>query len=249
MKIVLVLPRLSFVSRNLEEFLLKVVNENTDQIAGVVFVNNVRVREIVACLGLALLGARKLSAAIIKNLVLLLHDPRQTYLSQLRIPTLVTKSINSQQTILWLRERNPDVVINSRTEEIFRTEMLSIPTFGCLNIHHGILPENRGMMCDLFALANQQAAGFSIHLMTPKIDDGPLLHTEIVSDAGEMDFLKHVAKSALAEAKAVNIIVNALRANGKFTNLIPNTSPNIHTFRIKGTPGEVRSFLSKGLKI
>jgi methionyl-tRNA formyltransferase len=249
MKIVLVLPRLSFVSRNLEEFLVQVVNENTDQIAGVVFVNNVRVREIVACFGLALLGARKLSVAIIKNLILLLQDPRRSYLSQQRIPTLVTKSINSPQTLLWLRERRPDLVVNSRTEEIFRTEILSIPNFGCVNIHHGILPENRGMMCDLFALANGEAAGFSIHLMTQKIDAGPILHTEIVSNAGEVDFLKHVEKSALGEGKAVTTIIRELCAKGKFVNLKPNDSTNVRYFRLKGTPGEVRGFLSKGLKI
>lgn len=91
-----------------------------------------------------------------------------------------TKDMNSPETIQYLRSLSLDLIVNARSRCFFREEVLSLPTLGCINIHHGLLPYQRGVMCDFWAHMYNRPFGFTVHQMTKKIDDGPILRVEEV---------------------------------------------------------------------
>ncbi len=91
-----------------------------------------------------------------------------------------TKDINEPSTLQYLRSLTLDLIINARSRCFFREEVLSLPAIGCINVHHGLLPYQRGVMCDFWAHMHNRPFGFTVHQMTKKIDDGPILRVEEV---------------------------------------------------------------------
>jgi len=59
----------------------------------------------------------------------------------------------------------------------------------CINVHPGLNPHNKGMFPHVFSIINGLPAGVTIHEMTERIDDGPVIFQEEVKisphDTGE----------------------------------------------------------------
>ena len=91
-----------------------------------------------------------------------------------------TDDINTPETLSYLRSLNLDLIVNARSRCFFRDDVLALPRLGCINIHHGLLPFQRGVMCDFWAHMHGKPFGFTVHQMTKKIDDGPILRVEEV---------------------------------------------------------------------
>lgn len=113
-----------------------------------------------------------------------------------------TTDINEKETLSYLREKSPDLIINARSRCFFRDEVLSLPRMGCINIHHGLLPFQRGVMCDFWAHMHGKPFGFTIHQMTKKIDDGPILHVEEIKIPPE-DYTRSLFEGSKREAEVL----------------------------------------------
>ena len=91
------------------------------------------------------------------------------------VPWRIVKNVNDPEYLDFLTHLKPDVIVSSN-EQIFRKEILSIPTVACINRHSSLLPANRGMLAVFHAIANGDAyTGVSIHFMNEKIDDGGVI--------------------------------------------------------------------------
>lgn len=127
---------------------------------------------------------------------------------------LVFKDINDPDCLHELESLQPDLILNARTRSFFRKKILALPRWGCLNIHHGLLPDQRGLMCDLWAHLEGTPAGFSIHVMTSKLDDGAILtSTEVPSD--KKNYLKAIKEAARLEAQAAAQVLANIAQTGK----------------------------------
>jgi methionyl-tRNA formyltransferase len=63
--------------------------------------------------------------------------------------------------------------------QILRSELLSIPTYGCLNVHASLLPRWRGASpINAVILSGDQETGVTIMKMTRGLDEGPILTQE-----------------------------------------------------------------------
>ena len=157
--------------------------------------------------------------------------------------------MNLKTTQSILKKLAPDIIVNARTRDIYRKEVLAIPKIGCINIHHGILPDERGVMCDLHALAAKKPAGFSIHLMTPKLDDGDILKTCVVTSSGGRDFLDHVAIGAKMEAKAVGKLLEKIALHSAIPPGDKNRSDNMSYRKSKFGLRDVQALKRMGMRI
>ena len=84
--------------------------------------------------------------------------------------------INSQLFIDEWKRKNIDIIISVASSVIFKTQLLNMPRFGCINIHHGKLPRYRGMMPNFWQMYNnEKTAGITIHRINSKIDDGEII--------------------------------------------------------------------------
>lgn len=76
----------------------------------------------------------------------------------------------------------PDIVIVSCFERILPEEILSLPKYGCFNLHPSLLPAYRGPAPLFWQFRDGTSeTGISLHRMTSKIDAGPVVAQQAVS--------------------------------------------------------------------
>ena len=70
----------------------------------------------------------------------------------------------------------PDVIVVVAFGQILRPDVLSLPPFGCINVHGSLLPRWRGAApIQTAILAGDMETGVTIMKMDPGIDTGPIL--------------------------------------------------------------------------
>jgi methionyl-tRNA formyltransferase len=98
-----------------------------------------------------------------------------------RIPFFIVPSHNDLLAQRLIVDRNLDLLVNGGTPRVLSEATLRSPTIGVLNCHPGLLPAFRGSSCVEWALFYGEQVGNSVHLMSPGIDEGPILLTEPVT--------------------------------------------------------------------
>lgn len=89
------------------------------------------------------------------------------------------EDVNAPEFLDRLRAIAPDVVVSVSCPQIFKKDLISVPSFGCLNIHGAILPHYRGVLPSFWMLANgEERAGVTVHFVNEKIDAGDIVGQE-----------------------------------------------------------------------
>ena len=104
---------------------------------------------------------------------------------------IITKSINRNPGIEFLRFLKPDVLISVGSPEIFSQELLDIPKIA-INVHNGKLPKYRGLFASFWELYNCEKKGYvTIHIMTEQVDCGPIIKEGCIDikDKGLFDMI------------------------------------------------------------
>ncbi len=202
MKALLVTSAVTFVPRNYDDFVLSLADD--PRIAGLIIVDNRSLSVLLSGLVLVLTGAApRLGVQLIYNSIFPGIKKRQDIFLQNSKSAWVQKDLNSIECLEKIKDFSPDLIVNARTRTIFGRELLSIPRWGCLNIHHGLLPDQRGLMCDFWAHLSREPAGYSVHQMTEKIDQGAIV--EVVSlPCDHKNYLEFIGQGSLFEAKTVS---------------------------------------------
>jgi hypothetical protein len=71
-----------------------------------------------------------------------------------------------------------DLIVSAATTGICSNELLKSPRIGVLNVHPGMLPNYRGATCVEWAIYNDDQVCNTVHFMTDKIDEGPIVRRE-----------------------------------------------------------------------
>lgn len=75
-----------------------------------------------------------------------------------------------------IKKMNPDIVFSLYYRLVLRQEVLDIPKLGCINIHPGYLPIDRGPAPPLWNILNgDQYAGTTMHYMVEPVDAGDII--------------------------------------------------------------------------
>ena len=123
-----------------------------------------------------------------------------------------TAEINSPETVGLLRELQPDLIISFYFDQLIKKEILTIPKYGCVNLHPGILPFYRGPFPVIWELIKgEKKLGATIHFMNEKLDEGPIIHklpVELESDKSilylEYKVFKEGTKLIIQTIKEIN---------------------------------------------
>ncbi len=81
----------------------------------------------------------------------------------------------------------PDLIVTGGFNWIVPAAVLALPPLGAINVHDALLPKYRGMNATGWALRNNDPYGFTVHYMTPRLDDGPILAQRAVPYTDEDD--------------------------------------------------------------
>lgn len=208
MKILFVTSEATYIPGNyldlIEELLVtqkknKDTGESKWTLAAVVSVKTVDSTLLKTLIGLPFLGVFNLTKTLLKNILELPLKKRTKLCSRFNIPHKVVHSMNDESIIRWVKENEIDVILNLRTRSIYKSEILNAPNIGCINIHHGLLPQYRGTFCDLYALAESRDAGFSLHKMEERVDAGEIYRTVIVNEGTERNYLQYLKSTIKPE--------------------------------------------------
>lgn len=95
---------------------------------------------------------------------------------RLGLPLQQVETVRDPVFLGTLRGLQPDLGIVVAFGQIFRQELLDLPTHGCFNLHASLLPKYRGAAPIQAAVANgEKITGVSVQQMVRALDAGPVL--------------------------------------------------------------------------
>lgn len=106
---------------------------------------------------------------------ILMPSPVKVFAEKHNIPVVTADTLN-EQIIEQLKKIKPDFLVVADYRLILPKELLRIPKFAALNVHHSLLPKYRGTSpAPAAILAGEKISGVSIIKMVEKVDAGDIL--------------------------------------------------------------------------
>ena len=90
-------------------------------------------------------------------------------------PVLTTRNVNDPDTLRFLRECAPDLLVSAFFDQRLQEPALAIPSRGCVNIHPSLLPSFKGVDPVLQTRLQRGDVGVTVHYMTAQLDAGEIL--------------------------------------------------------------------------
>ena len=97
----------------------------------------------------------------------------------LGLPVFQFDRIRSEEGLSALREFAPDLMVTAAFGQILSAENLSVPKYGCINVHGSILPKYRGAAPIQWAVINgEKKTGVTTMMTDVGLDTGDILLAE-----------------------------------------------------------------------
>ena len=124
------------------------------------------------------------------------------------IPVFQPVKVKEKEAVETLRGYNADIFVVAAFGQLLSEEILSMPKYGCVNIHASLLPKYRGAGPIQWAIINgEEKTGVTIMQMEKGLDTGDmLLKEEVVIDPKETGDSLHDKLAAVG----AGLIVEAL---------------------------------------
>ncbi|MDR3156998.1 MAG: methionyl-tRNA formyltransferase [Lactobacillales bacterium] len=91
------------------------------------------------------------------------------------LPIHYCENVNNPVTLNWIREKEPDIIIQSGWSQKFGNELLLLPKYGCIGEHPAPLPRGRGAACVNWAiLTGETKWGDTFFKMVERYDEGEI---------------------------------------------------------------------------
>jgi methionyl-tRNA formyltransferase len=244
LRALLVTSRVTFVPGNYDDLVCGIAD--SPHIVGLLELDNASAALAGRALGLAAFGARRLGAALLTNMLGRSAGRRRRVYQQHGKDVFSLDTINGPEALDLVRRLGVDLLVNARTRYIYKPPILAAPRLGCINVHHGLLPEQRGTMCDLWALRERRPAGFSVHAMTAEVDAGAILATHQVDDGSERNYAAYLARSTTIEQGVLRGVLDEIDRAQAVTGHPNIGAPGLAHYK---TPGrdEISAFRRDGI--
>ena len=119
------------------------------------------------------------------------------------IPCLYVEDINSDRSVKWIKDKNPDVVFCFGWSRLLKNEILGIAPLGVIGFHPAALPANRGRHPLIWALfLGLEKTASTFFFMDEGADSGDILsqfEVTIESSDDAMSLYQKVTQTALSQ--------------------------------------------------
>ncbi|QQS59906.1 hypothetical protein IPN35_03490 [Candidatus Peregrinibacteria bacterium] len=100
------------------------------------------------------------------------HELAHTY----GVPIFSTSNVNCSESVAFVKDLAPDILVSCYLLQIVRSDMLSIPREGAINVHPALLPKFPGSWTNFWILYHgEQEGGVTVHYMNEHIDAGGII--------------------------------------------------------------------------
>lgn len=149
------------------------------------------------------------------------------------LPVFQPVKIKEAEAVAKLREYEADIFVVAAFGQILSKEILTMPKYGCINIHASLLPKYRGASPIQWAVLNgEEVSGVTIMQMDEGIDTGDILMQDTVAldakETGESLF----DKLALCGADLIVKALDAIEA-GNVTPIKQDEAASTHVGMLK----------------
>ena len=158
-------------------------------------------------------------------------------------------NVNSNKFIDMVEEQNIDLLVSVAASQKLKSEILSKPKYGCINIHNAKLPKNRGMLPNFWSLYNydtEPISAMTVHKMNEKLDEGPIILQKEFSLNPQESLDELIIKTKRANAHLILEVIQMYKQGEP--NYLSNDS-KAATYNSFPTKEDVRKFRAKGLKL
>lgn len=112
----------------------------------------------------------------------LLPTPVKSKSLELGLPVYQPSSIKSTEVLDEIARLQPDLVVTAAYGQILPEALLSLPPFGCINVHASLLPKYRGGAPIHHAIMNgEKTSGVTIMYMERGLDTGDMINQAQIS--------------------------------------------------------------------
>lgn len=112
----------------------------------------------------------------------LTSPPVKVVARELKVPVLQPHTLRDRAVQLELAAMNPEVIVVAAYAQLLPQAVLSIPQYGCKNIHASLLPRYRGGAPIHWAIVNgERETGITIMQMNKGLDTGDMITTRAVT--------------------------------------------------------------------
>jgi len=236
------------------EGLLASETSNGYKISGVVELKTLDKQLLSPLVKMPFVGMYKMPLQMISNIKSeKINHARKKICDKAQIPLLQWKSMNTTKAHQWVKDHEIDIILNIRTRCIYKKAILNAPKIGCINIHHGILPHYRGTFCDLYALSEYRPAGYSIHHMVKKIDDGEVYKvTQVLyrKEGEKVDYIDYLKRTIDFEIEDLTHLLNEISATEKLPEPLKlSSNPSDILYTKNPTPKEIIKLIRQGITL
>lgn len=159
---------------------------------------------------------RKFSKEVKKNCNTFIKTTYQTVKDD-NIKFMVSKDLNSENTINYINNLEPDVVFVFSCSQILSKAFLNNKNIKFINFHGSLLPRHKGPSPFFWALYDQdKKSGYTIHHIKREIDSGEILYREevgIEDVKSEEELIRKIVKTT---ALSITDILKKIRSNVQF---------------------------------
>lgn len=123
------------------------------------------------------------------------------------------RRVKTPEFVAQLKALNPDLIVVVAFGQILSPEILSLPQYGCINVHASLLPYYRGAAPLHWAVINGETeTGVTTMRMDEGLDTGDMLLQEKISISSEETTVQIHDKLAVLGAKVLVDTLQALKA-------------------------------------
>ncbi|MEX0762576.1 MAG: formyltransferase family protein [Dehalococcoidia bacterium] len=101
----------------------------------------------------------------------------------------LANELTNASVIEQLRKLRPEVGISAFFAYILKPEVIDLMPMGCINVHPGYLPFNKGRYPNVWAIVDRTPAGVTLHYIDKGVDTGDIVAQQPVpvfpTDTGE----------------------------------------------------------------
>lgn len=153
--------------------------------------------------------------------------------------------INSSKGVEKVRKFQPDLIISIRYGNILKDDVISIPNFGVLNLHSGVLPDYRGVMATFWAMLNNESEiGTTLHYIDDNsIDTGRIVSNSRLEVNKEKSYIWHVLQLYISGVELIKKAIFCIESHGQLETY---PQPNSGQYFSFPEENDLREFSEKG---
>lgn len=170
------------------------------------------------------------------------YDSYTDLIYKYKIPIFYCNNINDNQTVEFMKDLKPDIIIQSGWSQKFSDYVLNIPTYCCIGEHPAPLPRGRGAACVNWAiLTGETEWGDSYFRMVQEYDKGELFAQRNFKIEIYDNVFTIYEKVATCAAEVIAEYADKW-SNGIFETVVQDDSKATYYKRRRPKDGEIKDF-------